>query len=85
MGVLLVPRSQDLRNERLKVESCNILFKANYPTKEMWSSDVMDSKNEMWWCKGFQYEKIFPCSDLFMGDNIEREYSLLNNTPEEMQ
>ena len=24
MGVLLVPRSQDLRNERLKVESCNI-------------------------------------------------------------
>ena len=60
-------------------------FKANYPTKEMWSSDVMDSKNEMWWCKGFQYEKIFPCSDLFMGDNIEREYSLLNNTPEEMQ
>lgn len=26
MGVSLVPRSQDLRNERLKVESCNILF-----------------------------------------------------------
>ena len=26
MGVLLVPRSQDLRNERPKVESCNILF-----------------------------------------------------------
>lgn len=88
--------------------------------REMWSSDVMDSKNEKWWCKGLctlncgrmrdediekylkgstrrfhcsnyinkneiQYEKIFPCSDLCMGDNIEREYSLLNNTPEDMQ